>query len=261
MLYILVYMLIGIIAGTLSGMLGIGGGVIVIPLLLWTLKTHTTNPDVIMQMAAGTSLAVMIFNTSSGAYTHFKRGSKIWPVYRKLVPGIILGTITGVIFASSINSKILEIIFGIFIILVALNMLLMKRPKPTRHLPGPFGTSIVGFIIGGKSGMLGLGGGVITNPFLYYCNVSMRDIVGISNTCSATIATIGTIGFMLTGSHVSTVPPWSIGFVYLPAVLGILLTGPICAHIGAHISHKLPKEMLKKILAIVLLLVAIKMLI
>lgn len=259
-IFFISYLLIGIIAGTLSGMLGIGGGVIVIPLLVVIYKLQNFAPNAIMHLAAGTSLAVMILNASSSIYAHTRHKIEIWPTYKKLALGIIIGTIIGALLSHNLSSTVLEIIFGIFMLLVSIQMLFGKKPKASRKLPGPLLTNSIAFAIGGKSGLLGIGGGAITIPFLHYCNVPIRNIVGISAACSLTIAIIGSISFALTGMHTPNLPPWSIGYIYLPAVLGIALTGPLFARFGAKISHKLPKETLKKILAIVLLLMAIKML-
>lgn len=262
MLYFFIsYMLIGITAGMLSGMLGIGGGIIIVPLLVLIYHMQHIPPDLIMHMAAGTSLAVIVLNSASSLYRHSQYKIQIWPVYKKLAIGIIVGTITGAILSHLLHSDILEIIFGIFIFFVAIQMLRTHQPKSHRKLPGVIGTSSVAFVIGGKSGLLGIGGGAITIPFLHYCNVPIRNTIAISSACSLTIAIIGSISFMLTGTHTPNLPPWSTGYVYWPAFLGIGLTGPLCARIGASISHKLPQETLKKILGTVLLLAAIKMLV
>ncbi|MCK4608382.1 MAG: sulfite exporter TauE/SafE family protein [Gammaproteobacteria bacterium] len=257
----LLYLITGVIAGTLSGMLGIGGGIIVIPLLAWILKSQGIASDLIMHMAAGTSLAIMIFTTFSSWYGHIKRGVVVWDIYRRLLAGIIVGTILGAVFGHFLHSSILELIFGVFIFLVSLRMLIALKPKVGRTLPGPFGMFSMALVIGGKSGLLGLGGGAITIPFLSYCNVPIRNTIAISASCSFTIAIIGTISYILTGQHAANLPNWSLGYIYLPAFCGVVITGPLCAQFGAYFSHKLPTKILTKILGAVLLLVAIHMLI
>ena len=261
MTYFLLYMLIGVIAGTLSGMLGIGGGIIVIPLLAWLLKLQGMSNVLIMHIAAGTSLSVMIFTTFSSWYGHTKRGVKVWYIYRKLAVGIIVGTFFGAILGHFLHSDILEILFAIFIFIVALRMLFVLKTKASRTLPGRLGMFGMALIIGGKSGLLGLGGGIITIPFLTYCNVPVRNTIAVSVACSFTIALIGTISYILTGQHMPNLPAWTLGYIYLPAFLGIVLTGPLCAQLGAYFSHKIPKQILTRILGGVLLVIAIRMLV
>lgn len=259
MTYFFLYMLIGVIAGTLSGMLGIGGGLIVIPLLAWLLKLQGISNVLIMHMAAGTSLSIMIFTTFSSLYAHTKRGVKVWHIYRRLMMGIIFGTFLGAVFAHFLHSDILEIIFAVFIFIVAIRMLFALKTKASRTLPGRLGMLGMALIIGGKSGLLGLGGGAITIPFLTYCNVPVRNTIAVSAACSFTIAVIGTITYILTGQQAINLPVWSLGYIYLPAFLGIVLTAPLSAQLGAYFSHKIPKQMLTKILGWVLLVLAIRM--
>lgn len=260
MLYFLGYILIGILAGTASGLLGIGGGVIIIPGLVWLFKAQGISYHLIMHMAAGTALASMILTASSSAYGHIKRGANVWPTYKRLAPGIIIGTIIGAIIGHFIPNRALEIIFGIFIIFFAVRMILNFQSKPSRKLPNNFFTFLIAFIIGAKSGILGIGGGAIIIPVLTYCNVKIRDTVAISATCSVTIAIIGAISFMLMGQYATHLPNLSIGYVYLPALLGIILVAPLCAQIGAYFSHRLPVDTLKRILGFVLLIIAVRML-
>jgi uncharacterized membrane protein YfcA len=254
-------MLIGLVAGILSGLLGIGGGIIVIPLLVWLFKLQNIPSDLIMHLAAGTSLSVMIFTAASSLYGHVKHGIEIWPVYRQLAIGIIIGTIFGAVFGHFLPGRVLEILFAIFIFIVAIRMLIAIKPKLKRTLPRSLGMFLMAFVIGGKSGLLGIGGGVIIIPFLSYCNVPIRNIIAVSVSCSLTIAIIGTISFIITGQHAIDLPPWSLGYIYLPAFLGIVLTSPICAQLGTHLSHKLPVTILTRILGAVLLIMAIRMLV
>ncbi|KPJ68186.1 MAG: hypothetical protein AMJ43_01940 [Coxiella sp. DG_40] len=254
-------MLIGSVAGVLSGLLGIGGGIIVIPLLIWLFRIQNIPPDLVMHLAAGTSLSVMTFTAASSLYGHIKHGITIWPIYRRLAMGMIIGTIFGAIFGHFLPGRVLEIIFAIFVLLVAFRMLIAIKTTSNRTLPRPLGTFIVALLIGGKSGLLGIGGGAITIPFLSYCNVPIRNIVAVSASCSLTIATIGTISFILTGQHAIDLPTWSLGYIYLPAFLGIVLTSPLCAQLGAYFSHKLPVTVLTRILGAILLIMAIHMLI
>lgn len=254
-------MLIGSIAGILSGLLGIGGGVIVIPLLVWLFKLQNIPSDLIMHLAAGTSLSVMIFTAASSLYGHIKHGIDIWPIYHRLAIGMVIGTVFGAVFGHFLPGRFLEILFAIFIFIIAIRMLIAIKTKSTRTLPGPLGMFSMALLIGSKSGLLGLGGGAITIPFLSYCNVPIRNIVAVSVSCSLTIAIIGTISFIITGQHAIDLPSWSLGYIYLPAFLGVVLTSPLCAQLGTYLSHKLPVTVLTRILGAVLLIMAIRMLV
>lgn len=260
MLEIVAYLLIGIVAGTFSGLLGIGGGLIVVPALALVFKLASMPSNIIMHMAAGTSLAAMVVSSFSSMRAHYRHGINIWIVYKRLFLGILLGTISGVILASFLRSEILQIIFGLIVIIVAFLMLLNFQPAPHRRLPGFLGLSLVTFLIGIKSGLLGLGGGIITVPFLLYCNVPIRQAIGTSTAVSFTIALVGTVTFILTGVFVADLPHWSTGYIYWPAVLGIGIVSPFFATLGAALSHRLPVGILRRIFAVFLLVIGIRML-
>ena len=255
------YLFIGACGGFLSGLLGIGGGMLVVPGLAFIFNIQGMPATTIMHMAEGSSLASMIVSAYSSATAHYRHGAKIWLTYRRMYIGVIVGTIIGTVLAGMLHSRALEIIFGVFTFVVAILMLRGFSPSAKRQLPGPIPLFSVSAAIGVKSGLLGLGGGVISVPFLAYCNVPMRDAVGISTAISLTVAIIGTIGFMITGWHSQGLPAWSTGYVFWPAVLGVAIVSPIFANLGAKLCHRLPVPLLRKIFAVFLLLIGIQMLI
>lgn len=259
MFYFLLYMLIGSAVGTFSGLIGLGGGVIMVPALLWAYKAQGISDNLAIHMAAGTSLSVIVFTSLFSLYNHLKRGAKIQPIYRQLAAGIIIGTMLGAIFGHFLPARMIEILFGVFILFVSIRMVLAIKPKPGRKLPGKLGMFLVAGGIGGKSGVLGVGGGAVTTIFLNYCNVPLRNIIAISAACSSTVAVVGAVSFMLIGYNMPNLPAWSTGYVYWPGFLGILLTGPIFAKLGTMLSYKLPVEILKRILGVILVMAAIKM--
>lgn len=261
LLAILGYLIIGALGGFLSGLLGIGGGMLVVPGLALVYHLQGMPPATIMHMAEGTSLASMIVSAYSSVSAHYRRGAQIWMIYRRMFVGVIIGTILGTLLASILYSHVLAIIFGVFTLVVAILMLRGFSPSAKRKIPGPIPLFSVSAAIGVKSGLLGLGGGVISVPFLAYCDVPMRDAVGVSTAISLTVAVIGTIGFMATGWHVSGLPHWSTGFVYWPAVLGVVIASPAFANLGAMLCYRLPVPLLRKIFAVFLLLIGIQMLI
>lgn len=257
---LLIYLIIGIVAGFLSGLLGIGGGILIVPALIWAYKYQSMSPDVIMHIAAGTSLASIIISAAFSLRNHLRHGIQVWPTYQRLAIGVAIGTLLGTLLAQVLHSHFLIMLFSIFLLAVAFMLLFGGQPKPQRQLPGKLGMTGMGLLIGGKSGLFGLGGGVITIPFLIYCNVPMRDTVGISIACSLTVAIIGTLGFMLTGMHTPHLPPWSTGYVYWPAVACIAVTSPLFARFGTRLSHQLPVATLKKLFGLFLIVIALRML-
>lgn len=257
-LYILLYPLIGVLAGLLSGMLGIGGGIVVVPGLVIVFTRFAKMQGFSMHMAAGTSLAIMIITAISSIYAHHQRDNVLWPLFLRLLPGILIGVISGAIFASYLPARILEIIFGVFVFLMALRMFLLIKSKPTRKLPDWPWLSLVAFVIGGKSGLLGIGGGAITIPFLNYCNVPMRKASGTSIACTFPIAIVGAISFAITGFHVVTIP-YSIGYVYLPAFFGVAIMSLLFAPVGAALASRIDIVLVKRIFGFLLFIVSIKM--
>lgn len=254
------YFLLGMLAGFLAGLLGIGGGSIVVPGLVLMFQLENMPADSIMHMAAGTSLAAMVVSACVAMFAHLRRGIEIWSIYKRMILGVIFGTLCGVALASILYSRTLEMLFGIIISLMALWMFSGFNPSPHRQLPGMFGMLSIGSLIGLKSGMFGIGGGVISVPFLTYCNVSLRQILGVSIAISFTVAIIGSASFMLAGMPQIDLPKWSTGYVYWPAATGIAIISPIFAILGTKLSHRLPVEILRKIFAVFLLIVGLKML-
>ncbi|MGD9153377.1 MAG: sulfite exporter TauE/SafE family protein [Gammaproteobacteria bacterium] len=256
--YILLYPLIGVLAGLLSGMLGIGGGIIVVPGLAFVFAHFAKMQGFSMHMAEGTSLAIMIITAISSIYAHHQRENILWPLFLRLLPGILIGVISGAIFAGYLPARILEIIFGVFVFLMALRMFLLIKSKPTRKLPSWPWLSLIAFIIGGKSGLLGIGGGAITIPFLNYCNVPMRKASGTSIACTLPIAIVGAISFAITGFNVVTIP-YSIGYIYLPAFFGVAVMSLLFAPVGAALSGKVDVALVKRIFGVLLFVASIKM--
>lgn len=262
MAFFLTYLIIGIFAGFLSGLLGVGGGIVVVPALLWAFQMEGIAPDNLMHLATATSLAAMIVTTLVSFLSHLRHGSVIWPVYQRLWLSVLVGTLFGVILSAFLGSKSLEIIFAVFLIVVAIWMLLNKLPNEERNLPKAPGMFAFGSTIGIFSGLLGVGGGVISVPTLNYFNVSMRDAVGISTAISFTVAVVGTVMALFTGlAAQANLPVLSTGFVYWPAVVAISIASPWFAMIGAKLAHRLPVPILKRIFAIFILLTAIKLII
>lgn len=259
MVVMIIYFLIGAFAGLMSGMIGIGGGVIVVPLLALVFNKLDYNSAVIMHLAAGTSLACMVITSARALYEHNKRHVDFWDIYKQLVPGLIIGTVLGVFLAHFLYSKVLSILFGIFLLLNAMKMFL--QPHKTGHtLPHRWGMSGMGFAIGTPSGLLGISGSTFSIPFLVHCNVDMRSVILVSLAVSFTVALIGSICVFITGSFATGLPAHTIGYIYYPAWFFVTLGSVIILPLGVSLSHRLPVIVLKRVFSVLLLVLAIHML-
>ncbi|MGC1183375.1 sulfite exporter TauE/SafE family protein [Legionella sp.] len=257
----IIYALIGIFAGLMAGILGIGGGLIVVPGLLFVFQQIQVFPeDIFMQVAAGTSMAIMIITSQASLKAHYKYGDILWSVYDKLWPGIIIGTISGAVIAQWISTYWLQIIFAIFLFCVAIKMLMDAKISHSAQFPQNWINRFISFLIGFKSGLLGVGGGILIIPYLSHCGVAARKIAGVSNLCTLTVALTGSIIFMITGYHETTTIPYMTGYIYWPAVLLVALFSCIAAPIGAQLNYKLPVAQLKYGFIVLLILTALKLL-
>ncbi len=253
------FLLGGVGAGTLAGLLGIGGGLIYVPLLVWVLP-HIGVPETItMHLAVATSLTVILVTSCSSAYAHHRRGGVQWSIFRAMVPGLVIGAVLGPMIADVLPSKTLKIFFGVFVLLLAIRMALDLQPKPTRHLPGKTGLGIVGFIFGILCTLLGMGGGTLTVPFLRFCNIDVRKAVATSASVGVPIALPGMLSFMVAGLNEPGLPAWTTGYIYWPAFVGLATASVVCAPLGARLAHKISTKLLTRIFAIFLLLVAFDM--
>ncbi len=260
MLVLLAYILTGVIAGITAGLLGLGGGVIIVPILYTLFAWLNLAPDSTMQLAVGTSLATIIFSATSSGLTHYRLGNVQIKTILALTPGILVGALLGAALADAVPTDILKMTFGIFEIMVAMQIGFGFKPAPHRTLPSMAGLATSGGLIGTISSAFGIGGGSLTVPYLLWCNVSIREAVGTSAACGLPIALAGVIGFIIAGLDNTNLPDWSLGYVYLPAAICIISTSIVFAPMGARLAQRLPIQTLKRTFAIVLLLVGLKML-
>ncbi len=254
------YLGTGAIAGLMAGLLGVGGGVIVVPALVWLFTKAGFAPEWIFHLAVGTSLTILIGTGSASAYSHHRRGAVRWDLVRILVPGLVIGAWLGSAAAGLLDETWLRRIFGLFLLYVGANMLWKPTQGTAGELPGAMAMRLAGTGIGTISALLGIGGGVMTVPFLSRSGLDMRHAVASSAACGPPIALAGALGFVLVGWGNQALPPGSTGFVYWPAVAGVLLASAPAAPIGARLAHSLPLPMLKRIFAVLLLAVALKLL-
>lgn len=248
----LLYLLLGGLAGLLAGLFGIGGGIVIVPVLVLSFTAQGFDPAVLTHMAVGTSLATIVFTSINSILTHHRKGAVLWPIALWMSLGILLGVCLGTVTAAAIKGPVLQKIIGVFALLIALQMALDLKPKANRDVPGPRGLSVVGAVIGWASAIFGIGGGSLTVPYLVWRRVSMPQAVATAAACGFPIAVAGAVSFIWVGWSEAPLPPWSWGFVYLPAVLGIAATSMYSARMGALLAHRLPPLLLKRLFALLL---------
>lgn len=255
-----VYLMLGACAGFFAGLLGVGGGVILVPVLTLVYAAQDFPVEHLLHLALGTSMATILFTAAASLRAHHRHGAVLWPVVGAMTPGILAGTVLGTMLARYVSSRALAVFFAVFILFVAAQLLLDAKPKPSRVLPGRGWVSAIGVGIGAVSALGAIGGGAMTVPFLVWCNVAIRNAIGTSAAVGFPIAIGGTLGYVLNGLTVAGLPPRSLGFVHLPALAFLVAASMITAPLGAGAAHRLPVRALKRIFAGVLLLLCAKML-
>ena len=255
---VILYLLLGSGAGLIAGLFGVGGGLIIVPALIFAFSWQGLSSSVLTHMAIGTSLATIIFTSLSAIKTHHSKGAIDWPLVKQLTLGIIIGAMLGSLLSNYLPGATLQMIIGIYALIVAIQMGLNLKPNAVHQLPGRWGLTLVGGIIGSISALFGIGGGSLTVPYLSWCYVPMRNAVATSSACGLPIAVAGMASYIATGWGNSELPAYSIGYVYVPALVGIIFTSTNFAKIGAKLAHSLPENLLKRYFAILLLGIATK---
>jgi len=247
--WLLAYLALGAVVGFFAGLLGVGGGGIMVPILTSFFLAQNFGAESV-HLALATSMASIVLTSVSSIRSHHRHGAILWPVVWQLSPAIVIGTLMAALLAGLLSSLFLAIFFCCFMTYVAVQMLLNIKPSASRQLPGWFGMSLTGWLIGAVSALVAIGGGSLTVPFLSYCNVRMQKAVATSAACGVPIALFGAIGNIAGGWHHTDLPAHATGFVYWPAVLGIALASTPAARLGAQLAHRLPAEKLKRLFAL-----------
>jgi len=258
---LLTYCAVGAIAGILAGLLGIGGGLVIVPMLVYVFAINNIPHELTMHVALATSMASIMFTSVSSFMAHHRRGAVHWAVVRRIVVGILLGTFLGSYIASAMSTNVLKVFFVIFLYFVSIQLLIGKKPMGSRELPGRAGMFAAGNVIGVVSSLVGIGGGSLSVPFMLWCNVRVHQAIGTSAAIGLPIAVAGTLGYVVNGWSVTSLPQYSIGYVYLPALVGIAAISVLTAPLGVRLAHSLPVDLLKRIFALLLLGVGTKMLV
>ena len=256
------YLCLGAVVGFFAGLFGIGGGLVMVPVLSFLFSAQDFPPDRIMHLALGTSMAAIIFTSISSLRVHHINGAVNWNTVKLVTPGIIFGTFCGVILVNSLSGRYLSIFIILFIYYAATKMLVNSTTNPSRNLPGKAGMFAAGWIIGGVSSLVAIGGGILTVPFLSACNVRLQHAIGTASAIGLPIAIVGTASYIASGIvQPQVLPEYSLGYIYLPALTGIAVFSVIAASIGAKVVHITQTKTIRKIFVILLYVLGTKMLV
>ncbi len=267
-IFILYYLVAGAFAGLLAGLFGIGGGMIIVPALIYIFKAQGIPDAALTHIGIGTSLATIIVTSISSLRAHNSKGAVNWSVWKRMAPGLVIGSLIGAGVASIINGDSLQAIIGVGAFLVGLKMLFMKNKSleesDLSKLPSPVGQTGLGGFIGIISAIFGIGGGTLTVPILSYYGLKIQNAIGTSAACGLPIAASGAFGFFVFGQFIDptikeTLPSGVLGFVHIYAFICVSLASFFTARIGAKLAHKLPAATLKKAFAILLLIVGVQL--
>ncbi|OEZ29580.1 sulfite exporter TauE/SafE family protein [Variovorax boronicumulans] len=252
---------LGLGTGFLAGLLGIGGGMLMVPFITIIMGQRGVPADLAVKMAIATSMATIIFTSVSSVRAHHKRGAVRWDIVQRLAPGIVIGSLAGSLGVFALlKGTALAIFFALFVGFSATQMFLDKKPKPTRQMPGTGGQLAAGGIIGFISGLVGAGGGFISVPFMTWCNVAIHNAVATSAALGFPIAVANVLGYVLSGQSVQGLPAGAFGYIWLPALVVIAACSVFTAPLGAKAAHSLPVKKLKRVFASILYLLAAYML-
>jgi uncharacterized membrane protein YfcA len=252
---------LGLGTGFLAGLLGIGGGMLMVPFITIIMGQRGVPADLAVKMAIATSMATIIFTSVSSVRAHHKRGAVRWDIVQRLSPGIVIGSLVGSLGVFALlKGTALAIFFALFVGFSATQMFIDKKPKPTRQMPGTGGQLAAGGAIGFISGLVGAGGGFISVPFMTWCNVAIHNAVATSAALGFPIAVANVLGYVISGQSAQGLPAGSFGYIWLPALAVIAACSVFTAPLGAKAAHSLPVKKLKRVFATILYLLATYML-
>jgi len=252
------YLGIGAAVGFFAGLLGIGGGVIIVSSLAIMFTHQAFPPEYVMHCAVGTSLAAIVAGAWWSFRAHDRHGAVDWATVKAMIPGLLAGVVGGAAIARFMKPGFLKYFFLGFMTLIAVQMIFNVRPKGSRELPGRAGLAGMGALIGVCSSWFGGGAAAVGVPFLTWCNVSTHRAIGTVAALGFPTSIAGALGYAAAGYNATGLPAWSVGFVYLPAAIGISITSLILAPLGAKLAHRLKGPTLRRIFALFILAIAVK---
>lgn len=257
----LAYLVIGGAAGFFAGLLGIGGGMIMVPMLVFVFSAQAMASEHLLHLALGTALATISFTSLSSMRAHHLHGAVDWSIVRAMSPGMLTGALSAALIAGFIPTRPLAAMFTALVFYAATQMLFDFRPRRTRSLPGARGVFVAGAVIGSVSSLLAAGGAFLTIPFLAWCNVPLRRAIGTAAANGFPIAVAGSLGYIFQGLRIPGLPAGSLGYVYLPALALVVVTSMLTAPLGARLMHGLPVKQLRVLFSLMLYALALRMLI
>ena len=255
----LAYFATGAFVGFLAGLLGIGGGMTLVPILAAMFAAQQLAPDHTVHLALGTGMASVVFTSSASVRTHHRLGGVDWSLVRRLGPAMVIGTLLATALSGWVPQRALALSFAAIVCAGATQLLLGKKPAAGRTVPGTAALVAIGLVIGVICGLVSAGGAFMTVPFMLWCGVAMTTAIGTGAALGVPVAIVGTLGYMFAGRQVADLPPLSLGFVYGPALLGIVAGSILTAPMGARAAHRLPVATLRRIFAGLLYILATKM--
>lgn len=261
LVWLIAYLVLGMVTGLMAGLFGIGGGGIMVPVLTVMFTAQQFAPEHTVHIALATSMAAIVPTAIASMRAHNKRQAVMWPVVWTITPGILVGTFSATFLASYLSAAPLAIFFSCFMGFVAFQMIANKKPSPSRELPGKPGLTGAGVGIGVISALVAIGGGSLTVPFLSWCNVRMQTAIGTSAAIGLPIALSGALGYLINGWSVTGLPDFTLGYIYWPAVIAMAAMSFLFAPLGASLAHRLPVALLKKLFAVLLIGLSVQMLV
>jgi uncharacterized membrane protein YfcA len=253
------FIAIGLVAGYLAGFLGIGGGFVVVPALTFLFLRDTATAPLAIHMAVATSLGTMLLTSLSSIIAHHRKGAIRWTLVRSIGGGLAAGALLGAVIADHLQGEMLVRVFGVFAVMAGLQLTLGRRPQGEKPLPGQPGVSFVGVVFGAISSLIGIGGGALTGPWQLWHGIRAQNAVATSAACGYPIALAGTLAFVVLGLG-NEVPDGALGYVHLPAFVGIAIASALAAPLGAATVHRLQPATVRRIFGIFLILVGLRML-
>jgi len=254
------YLAIGLAVGFLAGLLGIGGGMVMVPMLVFVFTVKGFPVEHMMHLALATALATIAFTSLSSVRAHHRHGGVDWAVARAMAPGIVAGSLAAALAAGFIPTRPLAIFFTGFMFYAAAQMFVEIKPRAGRQLPGRAGLFAAGAGIGAISSVLAAGGAFLSIPFLAWCNLPLKRAIGTAAANGFPVAVAGTIGYVVQGLRAPDLPQWSLGYVYLPALLLIVAASMPMAPLGARLAHRMPVKRLRVVFALMLFALGLRML-
>ena len=245
-------LILGSCTGFLAGLLGVGGGMLMVPFMTLLLSAKGMPAAYVVKMAIATSLATICFTSIASVRAHHQRGAVLWPVARLLAPGIVVGSLLGAQIAKALPAHVLAVLFALFVSFSALQMLIDRKPKATRHLPGTGGMLAAGGTVGLLASLVGAGGAFVSVPFMTWCNVKIHNAVATSAALGFPVAVAGTLGYVIAGWSLQGMPQGTLGFIYLPALITVSIASVVTAPVGARTAHRMDMRQLKRVFACLL---------